>query len=192
MWRKAPSPLALTVVTLTGLQIYLKIKGKDITKCVNNNGPFERSAKVFIESLDDTESETEQNNVVKELPNSLQHHDLGLKNQDAFSFNSAENDNEKFICCYKNPQNPEQMGRPFPYTNYIKEHWTKYMKAKPINKKDKKKYKPIPITGASSNHFTEHLSHTDVIYKYFPNQKVVFYDLGLSDAEVECKYERPV
>ena len=42
---------------------------------------------------------------------------------------------------------------------------------------------PTPVTGCSTNHFREHLSHVEQVRKYFPHKKIIFYDLGLSSGE---------
>lgn len=42
---------------------------------------------------------------------------------------------------------------------------------------------PTPVTGASSNHFREHLTHLERFREHFPGKKIVFYDLGLTHGE---------
>ena len=93
---------------------------------------------------------------------------------------------KEYICCYKDPRNPtKHVGRPFLVTPHIKQFWPKYMKSKVISKADKQTLYPTPATGASSNHFREHLTHIDQTMKFFPGKKIVFYDLGLTPGEVE-------
>ena len=33
---------------------------------------------------------------------------------------------KKFICCYKNPSNPNAIGRPFPVTDHITKYYSQY------------------------------------------------------------------
>ena len=42
----------------------------------------------------------------------------------------------------------------------------------------------IPVTGASSNHFTECKANIEHFSKQFPGKRVIFYDLGLDDSQV--------
>lgn len=46
---------------------------------------------------------------------------------------------DNLICCYSDPLDPKnRIGRPFIMTDYIKEHWTKYMNHKPLDNSKKK------------------------------------------------------
>ena len=64
---------------------------------------------------------------------------------------------QKFICCYRDPQNPKsRLGRPFPITPHVLEHYFPYMYKSSISKEEKVEKSPVPITAASSNHFREH------------------------------------
>ena len=42
----------------------------------------------------------------------------------------------------------------------------------------------IPVTGASSNHFTECKVHIEHFLRHFPGKRVIFYDLGLDASQV--------
>lgn len=91
---------------------------------------------------------------------------------------------KRYICCYQDPNDSNNIGRPILLNQYSRKHWGKYMKAKPISREEKLSLTPTPVTGCSTNHFHEHLSHVEQVKKYFPGKKIVFYDLGLNLGEV--------
>merc|ERR1712048_99355 len=76
-------------------------------------------------------------------------------------------------------------------TDYIKTHWNKYMNHQALDNLKKKEVTPQLVTAASSNHFVEFREHAKAMRKHFPGEKMVVYDLGLSDVEIKWIKEGP-
>ena len=99
---------------------------------------------------------------------------------------------DNLICCYSDPLDPKnRIGRPFIMTDYIKTHWNKYMNHQALDNSKKKEVTPQLVTAASSNHFVEFREHAKAMRKHFPGEKMVVYDLGLSDVEIKWIKEGP-
>ena len=99
----------------------------------------------------------------------------------------------QYVCCYRNPNNLENhVGRPFPYTKYVKDVWEEYMKTPGISHEDKKKIEvPQPATAFSSNHFEEHKKEIGTALRLFKNMKILVYDLGMSAEQIKYVDEHP-
>ena len=83
-----------------------------------------------------------------------------------------------YICCYRDPSDMDNnIGRPFPMNDYIKDVWFNYMKVPTINIEHTK---PVPVTALSDNHYPEHKQRIHSFLDKNPGVKVVVYDLGLN------------
>ena len=186
--RRNPASLTITIVSLLILQanlIYYKYihchyKTEDNSKKqIDSIKPIEHNGQMFYQVNHDGDGEKYR-----------RHNTLQIDNTTSIYFD--ELDSTSYICCYRNPNNPvADVGRPFKVTNYVKKYWLPYMKHKPMRKHQKKKYTPTPVTACSSNHFREHLTHADRVAKFFPDHKIVFYDIGLSEAEAHWVKNNP-
>lgn len=58
------------------------------------------------------------------------------------------------------------------------------MKTKGIPNSEKSKIHPVLVSAVSDNHWTEHTQHTEIIKRSYPGQKLIIYDLGLSDERI--------
>ena len=148
--------------------------------------------KILNEMVREDERQRHTNiNIRKEVEESFDVHDGDLEEfgemtieDSSFSEEEEEKKKKKFICCYKDPNDPERnIGRPFLISPYTRKHFGDYMRGNVISKKDKQTLDPTPVTGCSTNHFREHLSHVEQVRQFFPGKKIVFYDLGLSLGE---------
>ena len=186
--RRNPASLTITIVSLLILQAnlvyykYVHCHYKTSENSRNNQidlKPVEQNGQMFYQVSHDGEAEKYR-----------RHNTLHIDNTTSIYFD--ELDSTSYICCYRNPNNPvKDVGRPFKVTDYVKKYWLPYMKHKPMRKHQKHKFTPTPVTACSSNHFREHLTHADRVAKFFPDHKIVFYDIGLSPAEAEWVKNNP-
>ena len=102
--------------------------------------------------------------------------------------NKAE-DNETVLknMMYSDPDHPELLGRPFSglQTHFDILNW--YLKAPTIeigpNVTLENRVKPQLFTAVSENHFNEHVANSESVFKNFPGQKILVFDIGLSKSQ---------
>ena len=89
--------------------------------------------------------------------------------------------NSSYICCYTDPMNRTNIGRPFLRTEFVDKYYGAYVSSDntitPWQKNNLTQ--PALVTALSMNHYVEHLAHYPSIRRHFPGQKIIVYDLGL-------------
>jgi len=88
-----------------------------------------------------------------------------------------------YICCYRDPSDiNNNVGRPFPMTDYIRNIWFKYMRSAPVNIKTTK---PVAVTALSDSHMKEFEMRISSFLAKHPGKKVLIFDLGLSKENIK-------
>lgn len=87
--------------------------------------------------------------------------------------------------CYRDPNAPgERIGRPFVIEQRYRKVVDDYIASKPLRRKRKTTIVPQAVTAFSSNHYHEHTQIIPSFFEHFPDQKVMVYDIGLSQQQV--------
>ena len=84
---------------------------------------------------------------------------------------------------YQHPDFPLVRGRPFSGLETHSHILQAYLDSKTVELNPEQKIKPQPVTGISSNHFAEHQANAKIFFRIFPNEKVLFVDLGLTEIQ---------
>ena len=88
--------------------------------------------------------------------------------------------------CYRDPNLPEKrVGRPILLDQPSFHLVQNYLKSKPLNPKHKKDLVPQLVTAFSANHFHEHQQIIPTAFEHYPNQKILVYDIGLSNDQID-------
>jgi len=86
--------------------------------------------------------------------------------------------------CYKDPNDPTRVGRPFLLPPEYKKLVDDYLNSKPLSRSKREKIRPQLVTAFSANHFHEHSEIVPSAFEHFKHDKILVYDLGLTKSQV--------
>ena len=131
--------------------------------------------------------------IYEHISQSSSHSSHQTCNDDHFDISDFEThppeDDFKYICCYRDPNHPnDNIGRPFKVHKSMAKYVDNYVNAPGIEHREKHDYviaqKPQPVTAFSENHYSEHMEYIGSALRVFKNQKIVIYDLGMSEDQI--------
>ena len=114
-----------------------------------------------------------------------------LKNNYYSTLRSTESPKVSDVC-YHDPNSPNnRIGRPFLLDTSSQKLLNNYLSSTPLPINRKRKIVPQLVTAFSANHFHEHQVIIPSAFEFYPGQKILIYDIGLSKQQADYIRSKP-